>query len=81
MNFLNTIILKSNLYSSPIASMNISQMLITVIIMIVWNHFFRLAFETHTFITSTTSNPITTISSLNRHLTTLIWTFSNSMLF
>lgn len=54
-------------------------MFIAVIVVIIGYHLLWLAFKAHAFSASTTSNSITTINSLNRHLTFIIWTSSYSI--
>lgn len=66
--------------SSPISAMHIGQMLITIIVMLIWYHFLRLALETHTLITARASHSIASVRSHYWHFTALIRTFSDTIL-
>ena len=66
---------------SPIASMCLSKMFITIVVMFIGYHLFGLTFETHTLITTTTSNPVTSISPHDRHFAASIWAFPDTILF
>lgn len=57
--------------------MNIVQVLVTIVVIIISYHIVGLALEAHAFATSIAGHSIASINSLNRHLTLVIWTFSN----
>lgn len=52
---------------SPIASMNISQVLITIIVILISYHLVWLALEAHALIAPTARHSITAIQSHDRH--------------
>ena len=54
-------------------------MLIALVVVIVSDHFVRLALETHTLITSTASHSITTVYPDNRDLALIVWTLPNTI--
>ena len=59
--------------------MNFSQMLITIIIIIIRYHLIGITFKAHTLITSTTSNSKAAISSYDGHFTTFVGANSNTI--
>lgn len=56
-------------------------MFIAIVVMVIGYHLLRLTLETHTLVTSATSNSIAPISPHNRHFTASIWAFSDTIFF
>jgi hypothetical protein len=67
------------MYLSPIASVDVVQVFVALVVIIVSYHFVRLTFETHTLVASTTCHSVTAVYSDNRNLTFFIRTLSNTI--
>ena len=57
------------------------EMVVAISIVIVSYHLFRLAFETHTFLASTTSDSVASINTIHWNSTFFIGILPNSILF
>ena len=66
---------------SPITSMDIGQMFITIVVVIVCDHFLWLAFEAHAFVASTASYSVAAVCTHYWHFAALVWAFSDAVLF
>jgi hypothetical protein len=60
--------------------MHISQVLVAVVIVVIGDHFFRLAFKAHAFIASAAGDSEASVRSDNGHFATLVWTNSHAIL-
>lgn len=65
---------------SPITTMGVSQVFVTIIIVIVSDHFVCLTLETHTLAASIAGDSIAPVNSFDRHSAFIIGTFPDIVL-
>jgi len=66
---------------SPIASMLLVEVVVAICVIVVSYHFFRLAFETHTFLASGAGDSVAAVNTNDRNFTFLVGTLSDTILF
>ncbi len=65
---------------SPVTPMYLSQVIVTLSRRLIRSHFVSITLETHTYVATSASHPVTSISSNHRHVAILIRTKSASAL-